>query len=165
MNGNPWYVPEDAAEDTVQAALFNFMQMAISWGLPAAFDQASWEVKLHASKTLAARGRGLTDDQTEQLTLLHAIPNGAEFARGSHSGASMRAKGLTAGVPDIFLPVPKHGFAGFYLELKSPTGKLNQAQRIMIPKLRKQGYRVDDTVVGWRNAGARILTYLEVPTP
>jgi hypothetical protein len=63
-----------------------------------------------------------------ELRLLHAIPNGG--ARGTDArggdrtamirGANMKAEGVRAGVYDIHLPVARHGYHSFYLEMKKP---------------------------------------------
>ena len=53
------------------------------------------------------------------LVMLH-IPNGG--ARNAITGARMKAEGVTAGVPDILLAVPRQGCHGLWIELKRRKG-------------------------------------------
>lgn len=61
------------------------------------------------------------------LKWFHAIPNGGsrgESKRGAMiQGATMKAEGLKKGIYDTFLPVPRMGYHGFYLEMKAPGTK------------------------------------------
>lgn len=70
--------------------------------------------------------------------LLFAIPNGG--ARSAITGAMLKAEGVAAGVPDLFLAHPAGGWHGMFLELKAGRGALSAAQAAMIDLLRGQGY-------------------------
>ena len=62
------------------------------------------------------------------LRWLHAIPNGLKLPS---LGAAAKAKreGLTAGVADMFLPLPCNGSHGLYLEFKKQYGKQSPCQQ------------------------------------
>ena len=57
--------------------------------------------------------------------------------------AKYKAEGLTPGVSDLFLCVPKNGFHGLWLEMKD-KGKseksLSSEQATWLDEMRKQGY-------------------------
>lgn len=90
--------------------------------------------------------------------LLFAIPNGG--ARHIRTGVRLKAEGVRAGIPDLFLSVPRrlaegqteitsasvagltHMRYGLYLELKTWEGKTSDAQRQVMSALRSQGYEV-----------------------
>ena len=74
------------------------------------------------------RWAALMTDTHPELSLLHAIPNGA---RTSMSVAKrLKATGLRAGVPDLHLPVARGGYHGLWLELKRQLGgKVSDEQR------------------------------------
>jgi hypothetical protein len=77
-----------------------------------------------------------------ELALMHAIPNGGK--RDRVTAAKLKGEGVKPGIPDIFLPVPRGGFHGLYIELKrTKGGRPSEAQKDMIPRLREQGYRVE----------------------
>lgn len=73
--------------------------------------------------------------------------------------AKMKAEGVRAGVPDLFLPVARQGFHGLWIELKSAKGRVTTVQAAWHERLRAQGYRV---VVcrGWCEARDEIVKYL-----
>jgi VRR-NUC domain len=52
------------------------------------------------------------------LDLIFAIPNGG--GRTMSVAASLKAEGVKAGVPDLFLPVPRGIYAGLWIEMKRP---------------------------------------------
>jgi hypothetical protein len=95
-----------------------------------------------------------------KLKLLHAIPNGGQ--RNKIVAAKLKAQGVQAGVPDLCLPVARHGFHGLYLEGKRPAsagvraGTTSDSQDQWIANLREEGYRVQ-VFFGWQEA-AKILT-------
>ena len=78
--------------------------------------------------------------QKPPLYLLHAIPNGGQ--RHILVAVKLKAEGLLAGIPDLFLPVAAQGFHGLYIEVKKPKGVLSKSQKTIFPLLEKQGYAV-----------------------
>ena len=81
----------------------------------------------------------------EMLDLLYHVPNGGR--RGKAEASIFKAMGVKAGVPDLFLPVPKmlHGknggmAYGLYIEMKAQGGRLQPSQREWLLKLRSMGY-------------------------
>jgi hypothetical protein len=74
----------------------------------------------------------------QYANLLFAIPNGG--ARNAVTGAMLKAEGVTAGVPDLFLAVPKQGFFGLFIEMKVHPNKLTLEQKTMIELLQVQNY-------------------------
>jgi len=62
------------------------------------------------------------------------VPNG-QYRQGQRMEAGMRR-----GVPDLCLPVARHGYHGLYIELKVAGGRLSEAQDGWIAALTKQGY-------------------------
>lgn len=58
----------------------------------------------------------------QELWWMHAIPNGAFLAGDSTARAiqmkRLKRQGLKTGVSDIFLPLPRGGYHGLYIEMK-----------------------------------------------
>jgi len=75
-----------------------------------------------------------------ELRLIHHIPNGGH--RTKTTAMRMKAMGVLPGVLDIFLPVPRHGWHGLYIEMKSKDGKLTEAQESFGSAVANQGYAV-----------------------
>lgn len=70
--------------------------------------------------------------------LIFAIPNGG--ARHPAVAAKLKAEGVKAGVPDLFLPVARHGYHGMFIELKVGDNKPSQVQLDMIRNLIAERY-------------------------
>ena len=68
---------------------------------------------------------------------------------------------VTAGVPDLCLPVPSGAFAALYIELKITGGKPSEAQREYIAKLRNAGNRVAIIWDSVAEVESTILEYLK----
>lgn len=80
--------------------------------------------------------------QTNPLyELIYAIPNGGY--RGKSQGGKLKAEGVKAGMPDLHLPVARHGRHSLYLELKFGDGKLSKEQQWWIRRLRVEGHCVE----------------------
>lgn len=63
-----------------------------------------------------------------------AIPNGGKRSIGV--AVKMKAEGVKAGVPDIFVPVPCGGFFGLFVEMKRKRGgSVSEEQRAFIASL------------------------------
>ncbi len=75
-----------------------------------------------------------------ELRLCIAIPNAAKRSPGL--AAWLRREGLTAGVPDVLLLVPRGIWCGLAIEFKRPGGKISPAQSFMIDDMRGEGWKV-----------------------
>ena len=88
----------------------------------------------------------------------YAIPNGG--SRNEREAANLKAEGVRAGVPDVFLSYPSKDFHGLYIEHKTGKGKLSKDKPIYIKntkivrriregqetwfdRLQKSGYRCE----------------------
>lgn len=96
--------------------------------------------------------------QYPELRLMFHPPNGG--LRTQRTAAKLRRQGVKPGVPDVVLPVPRHGFHGLFLELKRPgPHSTSPAQRAYVQALNEQGY-LALVVVGWEAARDLITRYL-----
>ena len=74
-----------------------------------------------------------------ELGLLFAVPNGGR--RDKVTGARLKAEGVKAGVPDVWLPVARQGYHGLVIELKADEKKRpSKEQERWITGLMEQGY-------------------------
>jgi len=76
-----------------------------------------------------------------ELFLLHACPNGGR--RHIKVAKEMKAEGQKKGVPDLNLPIARHGYHGLYIEMKMPGKKPTENQAKWITAIRKQNYCVN----------------------
>ena len=60
--------------------------------------------------------------------LLFAVPNGG--ARNSREAAIMKAEGVTAGVADMILLIPRHGYGCLCIEFKTREGRQSDSQKL-----------------------------------
>jgi hypothetical protein len=103
-----------------------------------------------------------------------AIPLGGK--RNAATAARLKAEGARAGVPDIFLPVARHGCHGLWIELKrskttklsaktgrtivdKSEGKAQDHQTKWIADLQAEGYGAC-VCVGWEEARDVLIQYL-----
>ena len=98
------------------------------------------------------------EEKYPELKLLHHIPN--EGFRTKAYAVALQRRGVKAGVPDMFLPVPRGSFHGLYIELKVGKNKPTEKQLWWLDQLTKQGYMA---VVryGFRAAIETIENYLK----
>ena len=93
-----------------------------------------------------------------ELRLLFHIPNGG--SRGKAEAGRFRAMGVKAGVPDLFLPVPRGTIHGLFIELKRlKGGRVSKEQNEWLNALFNQGYAVH-VCCGWEDAAHVIERYL-----
>lgn len=152
-----------------QVALFQWANMAASFGLTAANDPKSYTVPGRA-----AQHAYLERDTIPVLHRLHSIKNAGhgDAVRGARSAA----EGVKAGVPDVFLPVQRRfidnkrqsdwHYAGLYIELKRVASKTRKAgiqsnvQSDWQEYLQGAGYHVQ-VCFGWEAARDCLLDYLK----
>ena len=94
-----------------------------------------------------------------ELKLLHHIPNGGR--RDKKEAARLKAQGVKAGVPDLFLPVSRGGYHGLFIELKHGKNKPTEKQTEWLKSLNEQGYAVA-VCYGCEEASEKILKYLKL---
>lgn len=96
-----------------------------------------------------------------ELDLLFHIPNGG--SRNKREAANLKRQGVKSGVPDLFLPVPRGGYHGLFIELKYGKNKPTDAQRKWAAALNEQGYMAV-VCYGFEDARDTIEKYLGIYT-
>ena len=94
-----------------------------------------------------------------ELKNMFAIPNGGK--RSKSEAGRLKASGVKAGVPDIFLAVPKGGYAGLFIEMKVGKNKTSKDQDEWIERLMRAGYRCA-VCYGFETARYEIEEYLKI---
>ena len=74
------------------------------------------------------------------LWLLHSSLNGVKLSKNQAGRA--KTQGMLSGVPDLFLPVPKNGYHGLFIEMKSEKGRLSTNQTCFLSKVELLGYKI-----------------------
>lgn len=93
------------------------------------------------------------------LAYMFAIPNGG--LRDIRTATSLKAEGVKAGVPDIFLPWPNDtDWAGCFIEMKIKKNKTTTEQNIWIDALTSNGYFAT-VCYSWEEARDTLIAYLE----
>lgn len=104
-----------------------------------------------------------------ELALLNGSLNGVKLTIGQ--GVKAKKQGMKKGFPDLFLPVPRGGYHGLFIELKikpyrNHKNKMvypttSDEQKWWIAKLKAQGY---GAVIckGYDAAMIEILNYLQL---
>lgn len=73
------------------------------------------------------------------LNMLHCSLNGVKLS--ATQARIAKAQGMLSGVPDLFLPLPKNGFHGLYIEMKSEKGRLTENQQWFLSNAESLGYK------------------------
>jgi hypothetical protein len=101
------------------------------------------------------------------LNFLHSIPNGGE--RNKAVAGRMKAEGVKAGVPDVFLPFPKfigsQWWHGLYIEFKRPKSEGKPVGRLSPEQVKWRDYLVANNFAhfvayDYRQAVEATLNYL-----
>lgn len=91
----------------------------------------------------------------ELKELLFAVPNGG--ARNKVEAGIMKAEGVTPGVADLILLIPKQGCGSLCIEMKAGKGKQSEYQKEWQKQAEKYGNRyimcrsLDEFIVQIRN--------------
>lgn len=70
---------------------------------------------------------------------LFAVPNGGH--RNIQTARSLKAEGVTSGVSDLLLLVPKREYHGLCVEVKTPIGRQSDNQKNWQRIIEAQGYK------------------------
>jgi hypothetical protein len=104
----------------------------------------------------------LNEKKYPGLEWLFMIPNGTRLAgtplQRQITGARLKKMGLKAGVSDLFLPTPKHGRHGLFIELKSKIGTPSDEQLSFGQHVLDSGYCFH-ICRGWEAAAEVIRAY------
>jgi len=96
----------------------------------------------HDEQAALFRWAELQEGEHPELANLFAIPNGG--ARHPAVAAQLKAEGVRAGVPDLFLAVRRgtggQVWGGLFIEMKRRPNKPTPAQEEWIARLRAAGY-------------------------
>lgn len=95
-----------------------------------------------------------------ELAYLYSVPSDIRTTPARAGRA--KASGMKAGVPDLVLPVPRGGYFGFYIELKTEAGRVTPAQEDFLRFLRSVGYATG-VYRSAPEARDKILAYLKLP--
>lgn len=91
------------------------------------------------------------------LNMLYAVPNGGK--RDIATAKKLKAEGVKAGVPDVFLPVARQGYHGFYIEMKVGKNKATPEQSVWLAALEAEGY-LTAVAYTWHAAARALVAYL-----
>jgi hypothetical protein len=92
------------------------------------------------------------------LEWLYAVPNGGD--RVMAVAVKLKAEGLKSGVWDLFLPIPRSGYHGFYIEMKYGKNALSPEQVKFGEFVIEQGYKTA-VFYCWLDARDALIEYLE----
>jgi len=111
----------------------------------------------HEHQTALFVWRDLMKNRYPELELLAAVPNGGY--RDIKTAVSLKAEGVSAGFPDITLPVARGAYHGLFIELKVLPNRPTAEQAWWISRLKAEGYAAA-VCYGWDEARDAIVEYL-----
>lgn len=145
----PEQLAAKGTESGEQKALFAWAAMACYKGFVWADDMGCYQTHPAVNYPTAP---------VAELKWMHAIPNGGK--RDAVTASRMKAEGVRVGIPDVMLPVARHGCHGLYIELKTATkGRASKEQSEFGAFALAQGYHWQ-ICNGWREAAALVKKYL-----
>lgn len=114
----------------------------------------------HAEQVALFQWAEIQSRAMPELRLMFAIPNGGHRRPGV--AGKLKAEGVKAGTPDIFLPTARHGFHGLFIELKAKGNRATREQVARMMELDAEGY-MTAICVGWEAAAKTLTGYLKHP--
>lgn len=116
----------------------------------------------HSHQTALFAWAALSVGKYPQLKWMFAIPNGG--LRDIRTATNLKAEGVKAGVPDVFLPCAGGGkdawHSGLFIEMKVGKNKPSKDQEEYISYLKEAGYYCV-VCYTWNVARDAIIAYLE----
>ena len=94
----------------------------------------------HTEQVALVQWAKLMQRKYPELKNLFAIPNGG--ARDIVTGAKLKAEGVVAGIPDLFLASPHGAYSGLFIEMKIKPNKPTAKQLEVMSNLIEQNYAV-----------------------
>ena len=85
------------------------------------------------------------------------VPNGGY--RRPREAEALKRRGVKAGEPDIYLLIPRRGFHGCAIELKTEHGRVSREQVFRLATLTSRGYFAV-SCRGWEAARDTLVGYL-----
>ena len=73
--------------------------------------------------------------------LFFAVPNGGH--RNIQTARALKAEGVTAGVSDLILLIPRQGFHALLVEVNTMVGRQSESQKEWQKKVEAQGYKYE----------------------
>lgn len=102
----------------------------------------------------------LYEHRFPELKWFFAIPNGGH--RHKATAGKLKMQGVKAGIWDTFLPVPRNGFHGLWIEFKrSPRHSLTDSQHDFGMFLIEQKYQ-RLIATSWQQGWSMTCEYLEI---
>lgn len=93
---------------------------------------------IEQARVMAWTRERLDEGRYPELALLFAVPNGG--LRKKATAARLKAEGVKAGVPDLWLPVARGGYLGLVIEEKAGKGRPTTEQKAWLAALAAQGW-------------------------
>lgn len=116
----------------------------------------------HDEQVILFAWAALAERQYPELRWLFAVPNWIGTRTEKH-GAYLKAEGRKAGVPDVWLPIPRPPYHGCVIEMKAGRNQPSDAQREWLVALEAAGWCVH-VCYGWEAARNVLLDYLAGPS-
>lgn len=114
----------------------------------------------HAEQVALMDWASMRSSIMPELAYLFSVPNGGK--RPHKTAVDLQRSGLKAGVPDLFLPVARGRYHGFWIELKTRSGRVTEHQDRWLKWLAAQGYYAE-VCYSWEEAAGLIELYMGVP--
>jgi len=93
------------------------------------------------------------------LEMLFAVPNGGK--RHVKTAITLKAEGVKAGVPDVWLPVPSRIYHGMVIEMKFGKNTVTEEQKAWLLNLENHGW-FTAVCYSWEAAAIEICLYLDL---